>query len=307
MVIYQEKKNNYWFGSWTDGAFRYDGKTIIHYTTKDSLPHNRIDDIKEDKSGNIYFNTSGGISKFDGQKFNTLPVVESNEWELQPDDLWFKCAQDSGLVYRYDGKVLHRLTFPKTKAGDEHFARLPRSKYPNAKYSPYDVYIIYNDSKGNVWFGTATLGVCRYDGKSFTWISEKELEFDEETAFGIRSIIEDKNGKYWFSNTLHRFDVAQDGNYNKEKGIDSLDGKNNFDMIAIMSMAKDNDDLWMVTYNQGVMRYNGKQVTHYPVKYNGKDITLFSIYKDNNGELWLGTHENGAYKFNGTTFEKFTP
>ena len=72
-------------------------------------------------------------------------------------------------------------------------------------------------------------------------------------------------------------------------------------------MEKDNDDLWMATYNQGVWRYNGKQIAHYPVKYNGRDVTVFSIYKDNNGELWLGTHENGAFKFNGTTFEKFTP
>src|SRR5438552_11573082 len=76
MIVYQDKKNNYWFGSWEDGLYRYDGKTILHFTTKDGLPHNRIDEIKEDKLGNIYFNTSGGISKFDGKKFNTLPVAE---------------------------------------------------------------------------------------------------------------------------------------------------------------------------------------------------------------------------------------
>lgn len=38
-----------------------------------------------------------------------------------------------------------------------------------------------------------------------------------------------------------------------------------------------------------------------------KDITLFSIYKDNYGDLWLGTQENGAFKFNEKTFEKFRP
>jgi hypothetical protein len=62
-----------------------------------------------------------------------------------------------------------------------------------------------------------------------------------------------------------------------------------------------------VTYLDGVWKYDGTQVTHYPVRLKGKDITLFSIYKDNHGELWLGTHENGAFKFNGMTFEKFTP
>ncbi|NOT38131.1 MAG: hypothetical protein HOP11_12225 [Saprospiraceae bacterium] len=34
---------------------------------------------------------------------------------------------------------------------------------------------------------------------------------------------------------------------------------------------------------------------HCSVKYDGKDITVLYIYKDNNGELWLGTQKNGAF------------
>jgi ligand-binding sensor domain-containing protein len=75
-----------------------------------------------------------------------------------------------------------------------------------------------------------------------------------------------------------------------------------------MSVIEDNKgDLWMVTYEQGVWRYDGKTLIHYSVKDGSRDIKLFSIYKDKQGELWLGTHEAGAYKFNGNQFEKFTP
>lgn len=42
MVIYQDKDDVYWFGSWEDGLYRYDRKTITHYTSKDGLRHNRI-------------------------------------------------------------------------------------------------------------------------------------------------------------------------------------------------------------------------------------------------------------------------
>lgn len=45
MAIYQDKKNNYWFGSWHDGLFKYDGKTLIHYTTKHGLPSSRVEEI----------------------------------------------------------------------------------------------------------------------------------------------------------------------------------------------------------------------------------------------------------------------
>ena len=63
----------------------------------------------------------------------------------------------------------------------------------------------------------------------------------------------------------------------------------------------------MATYGQGVWRYDGKDLTHYPVKDDGQDISLFSIHKDNQGVMWLGTQTSGVYKFNGETFEKFKP
>ena len=68
MLVYQDKKNNYWFGSWEDGLYKYDGKTILHFTTKCGLPNNRIDEIKEDNSGNVYFIQARSI-KFDGAIF----------------------------------------------------------------------------------------------------------------------------------------------------------------------------------------------------------------------------------------------
>jgi ligand-binding sensor domain-containing protein len=67
----------------------------------------------------------------------------------------------------------------------------------------------------------------------------------------------------------------------------------------------DNNNLWFVTYLDGVWKYDGIRITHYPIQEKSKQISLFSIYKDKKGELWLGTHKNGTYKFNGTTFEKF--
>ncbi|MGJ8593317.1 MAG: two-component regulator propeller domain-containing protein [Aquaticitalea sp.] len=62
-----------------------------------------------------------------------------------------------------------------------------------------------------------------------------------------------------------------------------------------------------MTYLDGVYKYDGAELTHYTVQENSKQITLYSIFKDNKGDLWLGTHDNGAYIFNGTGFEKFQP
>jgi ligand-binding sensor domain-containing protein len=318
--VFQDKNGNHWFGSNGQGVYRYDGKTLINFTTNDGLADNQIRGIQEDKSGNIYVNTVNGISKFDGDTFTTLTPSASRspmtEWKLQPDDLWFAGAQNSGAVYRYDGKTLHALEFPKTKRGDEHYVAIPRSKNPNAKYSPYDVYTIYRDRKGHLWFGTAALGVCRFDGKSFDWLYEDHLTNPPGGgSFGIRSIIEDKEGKFWFCNTRYRYTISPHnsaGNgsisYKQEKGMGDLKALIGEDFFYFPSIVEDNKgDLWMATYRAGVWRFDGTNVTQFPVKDGSKNAWIVSITKDARGDLWLGTNESGAYKFNGTTFDKFRP
>lgn len=325
MLVYQDKKHNYWFGSWGEGLYKYDGKKIIRFTTADGLASNRIDEIREDKAGHVYFNTPGGISRYDGNAFTTLKMSaqSTNEWKLGPDDLWFKCMQDSGQVYRYDGQTLHRLSFPEIQIGKEYDALFPPAQYTN-RSNPYDVYTIYTDSRGNIWFGTAVFGVCRFDGKSLNWITEKDLtEIHDGPANGIRSITEDMDGYFWFSNSLFRYDIynntpgkgkvdRQDRNafvYSREKGVGSLDeGKYGGDVVEYMSATKDNSGaLWIVTYGAGVYRYNGKDITHFPIMAGKEFMTLFSIFKDRQGVLWVGTHENGVYRFNGQSFERFRP
>jgi len=299
MVVYQDKKNVYWFGSWETGVYRYDEKTLINYTTKHGLPNNRVDEIKEDNSGNIYFNgcyPNSTISKFDGQTFTTLSATPGNDWKLQPSDLWFKHSYQTEKVYRYDGSTLYELQFPK----------------PPKLSNPFEIYSIYRDRKGNVWFGTNPSGVCRYNGKSFEWITEDDVtELGNGGANGVRSIAEDGNGDFWF-NTKYRYSVYDnttlnsDTFYRRQESIGSLDGKKDGGINEYLSIVKDsNNNLWIATYRNGVWKYDGTKVTHYPVQQNSKDITIYSICKDNNGQLWLGTNENGAYKFNGTTFEKF--
>ena len=326
--IFQDSKGTYWFSNnfgQGSGLYRWDGKgkTLDLFTTESGLPDHGIGQIQEDRFGNIYFCTYTAICKFDGRAFNTLKLDESEpavtEVKLGPDVLWFKAGGEKPHAIFYDGKSLRRLKMPTTPEGDAHYASLPRDKFPNAKYSPYDAYTIYQDTRGNVWFGTASLGALRFDGKNFAWISQAELEFNEKNnqTFGTRSIIEDTEGKFWITNTRHRFDMnpppdaesATKGagglTYIKSPGLPHTKADEDEHYTFIMSMAKDKaGDLWMATYGAGVWRYDGKALTNYPVLVDGKPITVFSIYKDRQDNLWLGTHEHGVCKFNGKSFEK---
>ncbi len=302
MYVFQARNGDYWFGSNDQGVYRYDGKVIFNFTTKDGLCSNQFRGVQEDQSGNIYLTTYEGISKFNGKSFTTLEDLASTpptDWKKQPDDLWFVGPPDAGVVFRYDGKSLHRLEFPKTRLGDEHFAKMPRSQFPNAIYSPYDVYCILKDSNGNLWFGTTCVGVCRYDGKSFDWLTDKIL-----TAAPVRSIFEDRKGNYWFT---YSGGASLDG-FRMVNNFDKLQEHREGTIIEGMSIIDDdNGKLWTAALGAGAFKYDGTQKLHYPIKEGNTAIEVFAIYKDNQGVLWLGTHNGGAYKFNGKTFEKFRP
>ncbi|MEZ4800182.1 MAG: two-component regulator propeller domain-containing protein [Flavobacteriales bacterium] len=299
MTVFQDRNNVLWFGSWETGVYRYDGSTLINFNTTHGLPSNRIDEIKEDGMGNVYLvscSPQSSIVRIDGRTFKTMKTTPSNDWKLVPNDIWFRHEYGKEKVYRFDGNVIHELTVPK----------------PPDFNNPYEIYSIYTDSKGNVWFGTNPLGVCRFDGHSFNWITEEDVtEFRNEGANGVRSITEDVNGDFWFNteNLYSIYDsttVNSNRFYTRHESIGGLDGKPNSNLDEYLSTVMDNDkNLWFVTYRDGVWKYDGKNIQQYKVQVNAQDITLFSIYKDNSGTLWLGSHENGAFRFNGESFESF--
>lgn len=322
--VFHARNGDHWFGSQDRGVYRYDGKTLVNFTAKDGLSYDPIGGIQEDQAGNLYFTTttttddgSGrpvhGVTRFDGKTFLPLPVPEQasppDAWKLQPDDLWFGGGSDTGTVFRYDGSTLHRLALPSTPEGEAFLAAHPRSVYPNIHYSPYDVYVHFKDGAGHVWFGTAMLGACRYDGKSFAWIPERELR---NGSFGTRSVVEDKDGGFWFCNTQHRFvaDPSGEGGlaFRKEEGIRDAQDPDRPRLVGIMSGALDPAGaLWLATYGDGVWRYDGKELAHFPVRDGGEAVTLYSISMDHQGVPWLGTHAAGAYRLAGGVFQKFKP
>jgi len=320
-VIFQDKDDHFWFGSNGHGVFHYDpsttlrasGKSFIRFSTKNGLSNDSIREIQQDKAGNMYFSTMNGICKFDGKTIGVLPDILSTEWKSAPDDLWFKGNSIVNGVYRWDGQTLYHLKLPKSKLEDELILSAGHHSW-----SSYGVYTIYKDSKENVWMGTNTFGACRYDpsaeakasGKSFTWISEKEITFQHD-AFGVRGIIEDQDGWMWLTNTLFRYKIIDGGPnrkedagniFKKEKGI------GNGDCDYFQYIVKDEKSrFWISTYTGGVWQYDpsGKKMSYYPVMKGNAQLPIVSLYQDKQGGLWLGMEKDGVYRFNGDKFEKF--
>ncbi|MBK8342971.1 MAG: hypothetical protein IPL12_06340 [Bacteroidetes bacterium] len=230
--VFQDSKNNYWFSSNGKGVFRYDGKKLVNYNTADGLANDTTRQIQEDKLGNIYIITFGGVNKFDGQQITTLQAIKSNDWKLEENDMWFNILgkKNENGPYRFDGKNLYDLDFPKHFLHDEFM-----TGGINPFFSPYEIYTIYKDRQGAMWFGTSVFGACRFDGKTIKWMYEKDLTI-----------------------------VPAGGSL--DKGIYKYDGENiinypvNDDAVSVnvVSMYKDRQgNLWLGTLEHGVYKFNG--------------------------------------------------
>ncbi|MGE3108550.1 MAG: two-component regulator propeller domain-containing protein [Phycisphaerales bacterium] len=319
--VVQGKDGSYWFASRENGLFHYNGTRIVRYTTDDGLAGNHIAGVQQDPAGNlVVVSGENAFRRFDGARFQPVDVKTDTDatWRLDANDLWFSGGSNVPGVYRFDGNVVHFLTFPTTKAGDEHYAEVPRDKFPNARYSPYDVFTIMKDSRGHLWFGTSLLGVCRYDGTTLAWGPAWN------NSFGVRGVVEDKDGKFWFTATGRRHDVSLKAGpgtpgaapapagapavgalvMTTEPGLGSNDP-----IGAFVSAHRDKrGDLWFATLGDGVYRYNGTTTTHYPVlDEKGAPVWIYSMYMDANEILWVCTQGAGVHRFNGRAFERFSP
>lgn len=299
--VFQASSGDIWFGGGS-GAYRYRDESLVRFTTRDGLCSDGVGGFQEDASGNLYLSTGGGINKFDGKVFTTLPLAAGagyGDWKLEPDDLWFGGPHDAGVVYRFDGESLHPLVLPTTPLGDVHDAQCARWRHPNAIYSPYDVYSILKDAKGHVWFATTSSGVCRYDGRSFQWLTDRDL-----VGAPVRALFQDSRGNYWFSGS----GAGSVGEGRPIEGFDALGTGARGMVIDGMSFAEDAaGKIWSAVYTAGAARRDESGTIEFPIRDGETPIEVFTVHRDREGAIWLGTHNGGAYRFDGKGFVRFRP
>lgn len=313
-AVFQDRNEHYWFGSNGNGLFYFDGKDLINYTSEDGLIDNTIRSVQEDSTGNLFFETPEGVSKFDGKSFTTIPLSNSspNDWHMEADDLWFNCNGSPNDIYRYDGEQLIELKLPRKDLNVAFGRKITGLGFQNMNSSPYSVFGIDKDKAGNLWIGTVTAGAFRYNGHSFLWFPEKDLTILEDGRVpGVRSMLEDKDGNFWLSNFISKYKIIESDSsstYEKLEGTDMSNGDFD-DLLPYFNsgLSDTHGNLWMTSYSGTVWKYDGKNFTTFSVKDNFTEALITTIYEDKKGQLWLGTNNTGVYSFNGETFERFVP
>lgn len=166
---------------------------------------------------------------------------------------------------------------------------------------------IFQDSKGNYWFGSLQEGVAVYNGKSFNYFTSNKGLSDNQ----IHSIQEDKEGIIWFDTQtgVSSYDGTRISNHTR------ANYENSQNVFPIQSndskkseWMKSDNDLWFEAGNKaGVHRYDGQRL-HYldlPTQkvLNPYDnlFAVTDISKGKNNMIWFGTYA-GVFGYNGSDF-----
>jgi ligand-binding sensor domain-containing protein len=175
----------------------------------------------------------------------------------------------------------------------------------NETVSQIGTYVVsaFEDSKGNLWFGTLEEGIARYDGNQLKYITKK----DGLPSNRVTGVIEDSNGIYWFGTGegLSKFDGQVYTNFIVKK--DDW-GSNVINQLFIDSKGQ----FWIGTWG-GVYKFDGKVFTPFVIPYPKVDTPInedtkdwiTEIDEDPQGNMWFARDGYGACKFDGETFNFF--
>ena len=201
----------------------------------------------------------------------------------------------------------------KTEGSKDNFN--PKTKDSISSHGPTRmVRTIKQDKHGNIWLASAE-GMIKYDGKSFTNITGKEI------SARFFSVLEDRKGNFWFAavgSGVYYYDGKSFRNFTTREGLAN-------DRVTNIYEDK-SGNIWFGT-EAGASRYDGTSFQNFKMNdvppINQNDSVHHSIYQnglpkvhwmhndvnaiieDNTGKFWFATRGYTCV-YDGKTFTVIT-
>jgi ligand-binding sensor domain-containing protein/serine phosphatase RsbU (regulator of sigma subunit) len=297
--------------------FSGQGLNIRTFGLDDGIPQSQIHKIFQDKHGFIWFGSDGGgLTRFDGKKFETFTVSEGLKNDLVyeiisgDDDIlwagtakgvsWFKKnrfisiapALDSlnGIMVRSICRDKDGVFWIGTGTGlfsfdGENIKRCFQNEIGS-------VLSVFADDFGGIWVGTAGKGMFLVKGTELT----REIQFPNPE--NIWAILRTPDGKLLAGTDRGLFEIQEAGSMPW-----SMPGTKEFKaVVRSLYLAPDNS-IWISTLDQGIISISEKGTQKIGkaegLGIDGAYCTLF----DKEGNIWFGTDGNGAAMLGKRIFE----
>jgi ligand-binding sensor domain-containing protein/serine phosphatase RsbU (regulator of sigma subunit) len=287
IVMYQDKKGNYWYGTYNGGLYKYDvesGKMMI-FDVRDGLAKNWISYITEDYLGRVWVGTfGGGITIFEGNRMKVYN--EANGLAATTVHYILEDHEKNMLIAdQYTGMSIFK---------GEHFATWSGEKYlPNN-----NVYAVEEDELGRYWFGTNG-GISIYDPAAK---NKNEVQFINSIGNKIRFVKTDGHGTVWIGTEgsgLFRYDIKS-GKFIYDTKINQNLHYNG--IITALAIDK-KERLWIGNMDRLVMYDASSDTVSYYLQENGlAGTSITTLYCDRDNNVWIGSENKvGLTKFDSST------
>lgn len=255
------------------------------YQVDKGLSHNTVWCILQDSYGFMWFGTTDGLNRFDGEKFviyrNDIQDLSSlgnnyvqTLFEDDEQNIWV--GTNSG-IYIYNRK-------------NDNFSHFKKKTKYEVSISG-EVTKIIQSQKGQIWIATLGQGIFIYDPQT-----EELVQNSKDTSFSW-DICEDKN--HWIhASSLQEGLISYDLNGNKVHTYTSFLDKKDLNNIKINCIQTIDDKVW---FSVGINSLNALDTKTKHIKsYYNHNIhvgTIKAITKYSDKELLIGS-DNGLYLFN---------
>ena len=295
-AIAQDAQGFLWFGT-QDGLVRYDGARMTVYRPNDKDPYSvssgYITSLALDSGGKLWIGTSEhGVNFYDPEtdhfeRLDPSKLTSEGVTAIVRDAknrIWF--AMGDGGLNRYD---------TATKAITAYLTK------------PLDVPItaVAPDREGNLWLGTASGTVLRWNPDDEKATASFQPDGDSGRATSITAILARSNGQVWIgteSDGLYRLDPAT------KRGTWYRSDPNDWGTISNNHVGVLREDrhhtLWIGTGNGLDQMADSGRVVRYQHDPNDPDnpmnlafAQVESLFQDAGGVMWAGGFTVGVCKF----------
>ena len=295
-------------------------------TQTDGLISNNVLAIFEDSHGTMWFGTTDGLTRYDGENFQTFTTEDGlgqNTIGLIFEDrrgmLWFGGGVLSSVLKREKAMDMSWMETPLSElditphdeppAGTRKPIRLKGvSRYDGEKFRIFTtadglagdtVKDIVEDKTGTLWFAMG-FGVSQYDDKSFNNIivnGPMGMWILPEAWNEVKAITEDTAGNFWFGSTAgityYNLKTSDFRHFGVDSDFTPFQEMGEAGTAYITDLQFDaKENLWMSQdgtdeESSGIRRFDGKKLTTFPQSEALPMNSVNNIMQDNRGNLWF--------------------
>ncbi len=181
LALFMDSHGALWIGTRERGIYRIVGQKVDHFQFADGLTSNSVNDLYEDREGNIWACTPRGLDKFSDLQVVTYSAGDG----IGAEEIHSVISARDGTLWIGEVGVLQSLRNGKTssiKAG----TGLP-GDYVNS---------LFEDHKGRLWVGIDK-GLAIYESGKFRMVNRP----DGTSSGVVTGITEDTNNDVWLETT----------------------------------------------------------------------------------------------------------